>query len=165
MIFLAILHSFILLDKYSNSLNQPSLPATNVLSCHVDWLPLKLYFDFTIQDAIHICIEMPQWNSLYSYLKQTKMSFSFFKNRGHENKTGPVWGVGTSGRGRTWGKGVGRVNMVEIYVLIYEMENENCWKYSENGGRRIKESDGGMNLTKIYCEHFCKRHNGPPVQQ
>jgi hypothetical protein len=34
-------------------------------------------------------MEMSQGNSLYSYLKQTKMSF--FKNRGQEGKTSPVW--------------------------------------------------------------------------
>jgi hypothetical protein len=34
---------------------------------------------------------------LCSYVKQTKCLF--FKNRG-QGKTGPVWGIGTSGRGR-----------------------------------------------------------------
>jgi hypothetical protein len=33
------------------------------------------------------------------------------------------------------------------------------------GGREIKENDGRVNLTKIYCEHFCKCDNVPPVQQ
>jgi hypothetical protein len=28
-----------------------------------------------------------------------------------------------------------------------------------------KENDGGVNLTKIYCKHFCKCHNVPPIQQ
>jgi hypothetical protein len=42
----------------------------------------------------------------YSYLKQKKLNF-FFKSREKEGKTGPVWGVGTSGRGRIWEKGVG----------------------------------------------------------
>jgi hypothetical protein len=23
----------------------------------------------------------------------------------------------------------------------------------------------GVNLTKVYCKHFCKHHNVPPVQQ
>jgi ribosomal protein L44E len=23
----------------------------------------------------------------------------------------------------------------------------------------------GVNLTKIYCKHFCKYHNVPPVQE
>jgi hypothetical protein len=36
-------------------------------------------------------IEMSQWNSLYSDLKQTKISF--FKNGEPERKTGPVWGL------------------------------------------------------------------------
>jgi hypothetical protein len=31
-------------------------------------------------------MEMPQWNFLYSYLKQTKISF--LKNEGQESKTG-----------------------------------------------------------------------------
>jgi hypothetical protein len=31
-------------------------------------------------------------------------------------------------------------------------------------GGRIKENDGGVNLTNIcYCKHFCKCHNAPPV--
>jgi hypothetical protein len=33
------------------------------------------------------------------------------------------------------------------------------------GRREIKESDGGVNSTIIYCENFCKCHNIPPVQQ
>jgi hypothetical protein len=33
------------------------------------------------------------------------------------------------------------------------------------GGEGIKKNDGGINLTKIYCKHFCKCHNVPPVQQ
>jgi hypothetical protein len=36
---------------------------------------------------------------LYSYLKQIK-SVNFFKNRDQEGKIGPIWGVGTSGRGK-----------------------------------------------------------------
>jgi hypothetical protein len=35
-------------------------------------------------------MEMSQGNSLYNYLKQTKMSF--FKNREEEGKAGPMWG-------------------------------------------------------------------------
>jgi hypothetical protein len=33
------------------------------------------------------------------------------------------------------------------------------------GGRGIKEDDGGVNLTKIYCKHICKCHYVCPVQQ
>jgi hypothetical protein len=32
----------------------------------------------------------------------------------------------------------------------------------QSGGGGIKENDGGVNLTKIYCKHFCKCYNGPP---
>jgi hypothetical protein len=32
-------------------------------------------------------------------------------------------------------------------------------------GGRIKESDGGVNLTVIYGKNVCKCHNGAPVQQ
>jgi hypothetical protein len=42
--------------------------------------------------------------------KQAKMSFFFFfyQKQQTSGQTGPVWVVGTSGRGRIWGKGVGR---------------------------------------------------------
>jgi hypothetical protein len=46
-------------------------------------------------------MEMSHRNPLYSYLKQTKMSFFlFYKIREQEGRTGPVWGVGTSRRGQ-----------------------------------------------------------------
>jgi hypothetical protein len=32
-------------------------------------------------------------------------------------------------------------------------------KLFQEWGMRIKESDGGMNLTMIYCKNFCKCHN------
>jgi hypothetical protein len=39
--------------------------------------------------------------ALYSYLKQTKMSaFLLYKSGEQGSKMGPVYGVGTSGRGR-----------------------------------------------------------------
>jgi hypothetical protein len=53
---------------------------------------------------------MSYWNSLYRYLKQTKMSF--FKNE-QEGKAGPVWGL------YQWegeDKRVWKVNMVEILL-------------------------------------------------
>jgi hypothetical protein len=31
--------------------------------------------------------------------------------------------------------------------------------------REIKKNDGGVNLTRISCKHFCKCHNEPPVKQ
>jgi hypothetical protein len=33
------------------------------------------------------------------------------------------------------------------------------------GVEGIEENGGGVNLTKIYCKHFCKCHNMPPAQQ
>jgi hypothetical protein len=44
-------------------------------------------------------MKMSQGNSLHSYVKQTKMHIFFYKNGVQEGKTGPVWGVGTRGRG------------------------------------------------------------------
>jgi hypothetical protein len=38
----------------------------------------------------------------------------FFKNGGQKGKTGPVWGVGTSGREEDIRKGCRKVKMVEI---------------------------------------------------
>jgi hypothetical protein len=32
-------------------------------------------------------------------------------------------------------------------------------------GGGIKENDGAVNSTMIYCKNFCKCHNVPPVQQ
>jgi hypothetical protein len=53
---------------------------------------------------------------MYSYLKQTKMAFffSFYKSGEQEGRTGPLWGVGTSGRREDVGKGCRRVNMMQI---------------------------------------------------
>jgi hypothetical protein len=36
-------------------------------------------------------MEISQGNSLYSYLKETKMSFFFNKIREQEGRTGPAW--------------------------------------------------------------------------
>jgi hypothetical protein len=44
-------------------------------------------------------MEISQGNSLYSYLKQTKISFSlFYKIREQDGRICPVWVFGTSGR-------------------------------------------------------------------
>jgi hypothetical protein len=48
---------------------------------------------------------------------------------------------------------------------MYQMKKETCWNYFKNGGRGIKENDGGVNLTEIYCKHFCKCHKVPLVQE
>jgi hypothetical protein len=53
--------------------------------------------DVPIWVIIHIYMEISQAYSLYSYLKQTKMSLFLYKIRKQESKTGSVWVVGTSG--------------------------------------------------------------------
>jgi hypothetical protein len=45
-------------------------------------------------------VEMSQGDSLYSYLKQTKMSLFFLYTIGEQkHRTSPAWGVNTGGRG------------------------------------------------------------------
>jgi hypothetical protein len=50
---------------------------------------------------------------------------SFFKNRGQEGKTGPVWGLTPMGGGehkeRVW-----EVNMVNIMHSCIKWKNETC---------------------------------------
>jgi hypothetical protein len=41
-----------------------------------------------------------------------------------------------------------------------ETENESVETIPGMGGGRIKESDGGVNSTKIHCKNFGKCHNG-----
>jgi hypothetical protein len=97
-------------------------------------------------------MEMSQWNSLYSYLKQIKVSF--FNNKGQEGKTGLVWSllpvVGGGYKGR-----MKEDECVEICTHVWKCLNEPCWNYSKKESG-IKENDGGVNLTKMYCKHFCK---------
>jgi hypothetical protein len=66
----------------------------------------------------------------------------FYKNREKEDKTGPVWGAGASGRGEDMGR-VGGWIWCQYCVHMYVNEkNETCWNYSLNG-RGIKENDVG----------------------
>jgi hypothetical protein len=81
-------------------------------------------------------MEMSQRNSLYSYLKQTKMSFfSFTKSENRRvEKVLPGGGLGTSGRGVEVGKGCGRVNMVQILCAhVCKWKNGTCRNYSRDG--------------------------------
>jgi hypothetical protein len=72
-------------------------------------------------------MEISQLNTLYSYLKQTKMSLSY-KNREQEGKTGPVWGVGMSRGGRykerVWEGEYGR----NIMYSWMKMEKRDMWR-------------------------------------
>jgi hypothetical protein len=49
----------------------------------------------------------------------------------------------------------------ELCTHEWKWKNETCWNYSKNGERGIKESDGEVNLTKIYYKHFCQCNNVP----
>jgi hypothetical protein len=66
-----------------------------------------------------------------NYLKHTKLLF--FKNREQEDKTGPAWVFGSSGKGEDIKKGYRRMKMVKYYVLMYE-----------NGKMRLVETIPGM---------------------
>jgi hypothetical protein len=49
---------------------------------------------------------------------------------------------------------------IKYYVFMYE---NGAMRPAETSLRRevIKEKDGGVNLTKICCNHYCKCHNVP----
>jgi hypothetical protein len=89
----------------------------------------------------------------------------FFSFR--EGRTGPVWGIGTSGRREEVRKGCGRMNMVQILCThVCKWENETCSNYSRNGGRGDKRKMmEGVNSTTMYYKNFGKCHNVPPAQQ
>jgi hypothetical protein len=72
-------------------------------------------------------MEVPQGNTL-CFLNKQKCHFIFFYTIGEqEGRTGPVEGVGTSGRGDEVGKGHGRVNMVQILCThVCKWKNETC---------------------------------------
>jgi hypothetical protein len=53
------------------------------------------------------------------------------------------------------------VNAVELCTHVCKWKNETCGNYSRNGGREIKENDGGVNSTVIYRKPFFKCHNVP----
>jgi hypothetical protein len=74
--------------------------------------------DEPVSVIIHTYMEMSQRNSLFSYLKQVKISFfSFFllqnqRTGGQNRSCGRGGWVGTSGRGKMVGKGCRKLNMV-----------------------------------------------------
>jgi hypothetical protein len=73
-------------------------------------------------------MEMSQENSLYNYLKQTKMSFfSFTKLESRRMEQVLSWGVGTSGGGCTYEK----MRLVETIPGIREIrENDRGGKFN-----------------------------------
>jgi hypothetical protein len=72
-------------------------------------LKRSLLGDEPIWVIIHFYREMSQGNSLYNYLKQTKLSYYFAFTKVQEGRTGPACGGGvdTSGRREEVGNGEG----------------------------------------------------------
>jgi hypothetical protein len=53
----------------------------------------------------------------------------------------------------------------KYYVLVYEKGKIRPVEIILSlRGEKIKEMDGGVNLTEIYCKHFCECHSASPVQ-
>jgi hypothetical protein len=85
---------------------------------------------------------MSKGDSLYSYLKYAKTSFFQKQRTWKQNRS--YLGIGTSAWEEDTGKGCRKMNVVEIlHTRAYKWKNETCWNYSRNGGRGIKENDGG----------------------
>jgi hypothetical protein len=80
-------------------------------------------------------MEMSQGNSLYSYLKQTKMSF-FFLTKSENKRVEQVLSgelIPCVGEVR---KGCRRVKMVQILCIhVYKWKNGAYLNYSRNGGK------------------------------
>jgi hypothetical protein len=105
-------------------------------------------------------------NSLYSYLNKQKVSFYFLQKQNRRAEQVLPGGVGTSEREEDIGRECRRVKMVQILCIqVHRWKNEICGNYSMNGGEGIKENDGGVNPTMIYCKNFGKCHNVQPAQQ
>jgi hypothetical protein len=51
----------------------------------------------------------------------------------------------------------------KYYVFCMKMEKSDMLKLFQDGGRGIKENDGGVNSIMIYCKNFSKCHSVPPV--
>jgi hypothetical protein len=49
---------------------------------------------------------------------------------------------------------------IRYFVFVYEkLNNEKPVEIVLRKGEGMRESDGGVNLIKIYCKHICKYHN------
>jgi hypothetical protein len=57
------------------------------------------------------------------------------------------------------------MNIVEILLTYENGKMRPIETILKRRWRRIEENDGGVNLTKTYCKHFCKCHNVLTVQQ
>jgi hypothetical protein len=91
--------------------------------------------------------ETSQGNSLYSCLKQTKMSLFFLLHNwriGGQNRSCLGWGVGTRGRNEEVGKGLGGWIWCMLCTHVCKLKNETCWNYSRNGEGGVGASSGPM---------------------
>jgi hypothetical protein len=52
----------------------------------------------------------------------------------------------------------------KYYAVVMKMEKWDFWSYFKKGGG-VKENDGGVSQTMIYCKKFCNCHNVPPARQ
>jgi hypothetical protein len=77
-------------------------------------------------------MEMSQWNSLYSYLTQTKMSFS--KNKEQKGKIGPIWVLAPVGIGGRCGERVCVSEYGRIMYSCMKMENWDLLKLFQAQG-------------------------------
>jgi hypothetical protein len=80
---------------------------------------------------------------LSSHLKKRRKNTLNVRSNGFQvmeqvGRTGPVWKMGTSGKGEDIRKGWRRVNMVENYVHVYV-----------KGKRRLVETNPGMGRERI----------------
>jgi hypothetical protein len=73
-------------------------------------------------------MELSQGNSLYSYLKQTKILWCFLQDqRIGVGRMYLAWGVGTRMRWKNVGRGYRRVNMLPVFcTYVYKWKNETC---------------------------------------
>jgi hypothetical protein len=56
------------------------------------------------------------------------------------------------------------MNVLEYYVLMNENGKMRPVETVLRMGRGKRRMIEGVNLAKVYCKHFCKYHNEPPVQ-
>jgi hypothetical protein len=92
--------------------------------------------------------------------------FSFTKTENRRIVGSCLGGLLPVGGRRMWGEGIGGwiwyKYCVHMYVNWKMRLVETVPRIGEGG---IKENDGGVNSTMIYCKIFGKCHNVPPVQQ
>jgi hypothetical protein len=46
--------------------------------------------------------------------------------------------------------------MVEVFCIVYENKTMKLVEIVLRREREMRESDGGVNLTKIHCKYICK---------